>query len=143
MRRRWWNSTFRRAVLVAEIGDITRFSSADKLTCWADCWAGLTPLHRESDTKVRRGRITKQGSRLVRWAVVESVQMLPPGPGSGPSGTRLPPAANSSTSTTPYATDTFARWGRHPPAHPPATTMTPGPCEPANPKLVDARSCRS
>ena len=61
------------AVLVAEIGDVHRFTSADKLTCWA----GLTPLHRESDTKVRRGRITKQGSRLVRWAVVESVKMLP------------------------------------------------------------------
>jgi transposase len=61
------------AVLVAEIGDVHRFASADKLTCWA----GLTPLHRESDTKVRRGRITKQGSRLVRWAVVESVKMLP------------------------------------------------------------------
>jgi hypothetical protein len=26
---------------------------------------------------VHRGRITKQGSRLVRWAVVESVQVLP------------------------------------------------------------------
>jgi hypothetical protein len=26
---------------------------------------------------VHRGRITKQGSRLVRWAVVESVQILP------------------------------------------------------------------
>lgn len=61
------------AVLVAEIGDVHRFTSADKLTCWA----GLTPLHRESDIKVRRGRITKQGSRLVRWAMVESVQMLP------------------------------------------------------------------
>jgi transposase len=61
------------AVLVAEIADVHRFTSADKLTCWA----GLTPLHRESDTKVRRGRITKQGSRLVRWAVVESVKMLP------------------------------------------------------------------
>jgi transposase len=61
------------AVLVAEIGDITRFANAEKLTCWA----GMTPLHRESDTKVRRGRITKQGSRLVRWAAVESVQRLP------------------------------------------------------------------
>jgi transposase len=60
------------AVLVAEIGDIGRFPSADKLTCWA----GMTPVHRESDTKVRRGRITKQGSRLVRWAAVESVQRL-------------------------------------------------------------------
>jgi transposase len=33
--------------------------------------------HHESDTHVRRGRITKQGSRLVRWAAVESVQRLP------------------------------------------------------------------
>ena len=61
------------AVMVAEIGDVTRFASADKLTCWA----GMTPKHHESDTKVRRGRITKQGSRLVRWAAVESVQLLP------------------------------------------------------------------
>jgi hypothetical protein len=34
---------------------------------------GLTPTHRESDTKVRRGHITKQGSSLVRWAAVEAV----------------------------------------------------------------------
>ncbi len=61
------------AVLVAEIGDITRFSRPEQLTCWA----GLTPTHHESDTHVHRGRITKQGSRLVRWAVIESVQVLP------------------------------------------------------------------
>jgi transposase len=60
------------AVLVAEIGDITRFSSASKLTCWA----GLTPKHHESDTHVHRGRITKQGSRLVRWAAIESVKTV-------------------------------------------------------------------
>ena len=60
------------AVLVAEIGDITRFASAQKLTCWA----GLTPKHHESDTHVRRGRITKQGSRLVRWAAIESVKTI-------------------------------------------------------------------
>ncbi|MFL6127558.1 MAG: IS110 family transposase [Mycobacteriales bacterium] len=61
------------AVFVAEIGDVTRFPTAAKLTCWA----GLTPRHRESDTHVHRGRITKQGSRLIRWAAVESVQILP------------------------------------------------------------------
>ena len=61
------------AVMIAEIGDVTRFASADKLTCWA----GMTPKHRESDTHVHRGRITKQGSRLVRWAAIESVQILP------------------------------------------------------------------
>jgi transposase len=40
-------------------------------------WAGLTPKHHESDTTVHRGRITKQGSRLVRWAAVEAVQRVP------------------------------------------------------------------
>jgi transposase len=61
------------AVLVAEIGDITRFPGPSQLASWA----GLTPRHHESDTHVHRGRITKQGSRLVRWAAVESVQILP------------------------------------------------------------------
>jgi transposase len=61
------------AVFVAEVGDVHRFGRAEQLTCWA----GLTPKHRESDTHVHRGRITKQGSRLVRWAVIESVQILP------------------------------------------------------------------
>jgi transposase len=55
------------AILVAEIGDVTRFRSAAALCSWA----GLTPKHRESDTKVHRGAVTKQGSRLVRWAVIE------------------------------------------------------------------------
>lgn len=61
------------AVFVAEIGDVTRFAHAAQLACWA----GLTPKHHESDTHVHRGRITKQGSKLVRWAAIESVQMLP------------------------------------------------------------------
>lgn len=61
------------AVFVAEIGDIDRFTRPEQLTSWA----GLTPKHHESDTHVHRGRITKQGSRLVRWAAVESVQILP------------------------------------------------------------------
>ena len=57
------------AVFVAEVGDVQRFSSPQALCSWA----GLTPIHRESDTKVHRGRITKQGSRLVRWAAIEAV----------------------------------------------------------------------
>ena len=56
------------AVFVAEIGDITRFAQAAQLACWA----GLTPKHHESDTHVHRGRVTKQGSKLVRWAAIES-----------------------------------------------------------------------
>ena len=61
------------AVFVAEIGDITRFTQPGQLASWA----GLTPKHHESDTTVHRGRITKQGSRLVRWAAVEAVQRVP------------------------------------------------------------------
>lgn len=61
------------AVFVAEIADVHRFTGPDKLACWC----GLTPKHHESDTHVHRGSITKQGSRLVRWAAVESVQVLP------------------------------------------------------------------
>jgi transposase len=57
------------AIFVAEIGDVTRFPTPHHLCSWA----GLTPTHRESDTKVRRGHITKQGSTLVRWAAVEAV----------------------------------------------------------------------
>jgi hypothetical protein len=38
-------------------------------------WAGLTPRHRES-TKVARGHVTKQGSRLLRWALIEAVQRV-------------------------------------------------------------------
>jgi transposase len=61
------------AVFVAEIGDVARFPRPSSLACWA----GLTPRHRESDTVVHRGHITKQGSRLVRWAAVEAVQRQP------------------------------------------------------------------
>jgi transposase len=57
------------AIFVAEIGDVTRFPSPKHLCSWA----GLTPKHRESDEKVRRGPITKQGSPLVRWAAIEAI----------------------------------------------------------------------
>jgi len=63
------------AVIVAEIGDITRFRHPSRLCSWA----GLTPRHYESDTKVVRGRITKQGSRPLRWALIEAVQRTPAG----------------------------------------------------------------
>ena len=61
------------AVILAEIGDIRRFRGPRQLCSWA----GLTPKHHESDRTVRRGHITKQGSRLLRWAVVEAAQKIP------------------------------------------------------------------
>jgi transposase len=57
------------AIFVAEIGDVSRFHSAGHLCSWA----GLTPTHRESDIKVTRDHITKQGSNLVRWDAIEAV----------------------------------------------------------------------
>ena len=63
------------AVICAEIGDITRFARAGQLCSWA----GLTPRHRESDLKVIRGHCSKQGSRLLRWALTEAIQHQPAG----------------------------------------------------------------
>jgi len=63
-------------ILVAEIGDVHRFRNAAALCSWA----GLTPKHHESDTTVRRGGVTKQESRLVRWAVIEGTVRYHGGP---------------------------------------------------------------
>jgi transposase len=57
------------AVFVAEIGDVHRFPDARRLCSWA----GLTPRLRESDAHTHHGHITKQGSRLLRWAAIEAV----------------------------------------------------------------------
>jgi transposase len=57
-------------VLLAEIGDISRFASARKLASWA----GLTPTVRGSDRTIRHGHISKQGSVWVRWVLCEAAQ---------------------------------------------------------------------
>lgn len=64
------------AIFVAEIGDVHRFTRPEQLCSWA----GLTPRHRESDATVHRGRITKQGNPLLRWAAIEAVQRVRGGP---------------------------------------------------------------
>ena len=58
------------AIFVAEIGDVHRFTNADQLACWA----GLTTRVDSSDARTRRGHVSKQGSRLLRWAAVEGCQ---------------------------------------------------------------------
>ena len=63
------------AVICAEIGDVTRFRKPGQLCSWA----GLTPRHYESDLKVIRGHCSKQGSRMLRWALVEAIQRQPDG----------------------------------------------------------------
>jgi len=57
-------------LIIAEVGDISRFPSARHLCSWA----GLTPTVRSSDGKARLGRISRQGSPALRWALVEAAQ---------------------------------------------------------------------
>jgi transposase len=64
------------AIFVAEIGDVSRFSSPRQLCSWS----GLTPKHRESDEIAHRGNVTKKGSRLVRWAAIEAISKTHGGP---------------------------------------------------------------
>ena len=54
--------------ILAEVGDVGRFANPDRLTSWA----GVTPSERSSAEHTRRGHISKQGSRWLRWAVVEA-----------------------------------------------------------------------
>ena len=61
---------FTALVMLAEIGDISRFPSARKLASWA----GLTPTVRGSDLHVRHGHISKQGSAWLRWAMNQAAQ---------------------------------------------------------------------
>jgi len=58
------------AVIVADIGDIKRFDSPKQLCSYA----GLVPSTRSSDTRVRHGRITKEGSPWLRWIMVSAAQ---------------------------------------------------------------------
>ena len=64
-------------LIIAEIGDITRFPTARHL--WS--WAGLTPSVRSSDGKARLGHISRQGSPALRWALVEAAQKITTGSG--------------------------------------------------------------
>ena len=54
-------------VVVSELGDVRRFSSQKKVTAYA----GLDPGIRESANRAKQLGITKEGSRMLRWALVE------------------------------------------------------------------------
>jgi transposase len=56
------------ALVVAEVWDVSRFPCPEHLCSWA----GLTPTEHSSAEHTRRGHISKQGSRWLRWAMVES-----------------------------------------------------------------------
>jgi len=52
----------------SEIGDISRFPDYKRLVSWA----GLAPSLRQSGSVEIRGGVTKQGSRMLRWIMVEA-----------------------------------------------------------------------
>ena len=54
----------------SEIGDVSRFSSYKKLISWA----GLAPSLHQSGSVEYHGSITKKGSRMLRWIMVESAR---------------------------------------------------------------------
>ena len=59
------------AVLVkAEVGDIGRFRTGDRICSYA----GIVPSTYSSGGFPRHGRITREGSTWLRWAMVEAVQ---------------------------------------------------------------------
>ena len=57
-------------LVIAEVGDVTRFQTARQLCSWA----GMTPTVRSSDMRTRLGHISHQGSPALRWALVEAAQ---------------------------------------------------------------------
>jgi transposase len=57
-------------LVVNEIGDIRRVASPEKLCGYA----GLVPSTYASGGKIFHGRLTKQGNKWLRWAVVEAVR---------------------------------------------------------------------
>jgi len=54
-------------LIKAEIGDINRFPNKFKLISYA----GLCPSIKQSGNKEIRGHITKQGSRMLRWILIQ------------------------------------------------------------------------
>ena len=54
--------------IAAKIGDITRFSSAHKLVGYT----GLCPRVNQSGDRDRRGPLTKQGPKYLRWAMLKA-----------------------------------------------------------------------
>ena len=59
-------------VVLSELGDWRRFRSAKRVVSYA----GLDPGVRESAGKARQLGVTKEGSRLLRWAMVETAWRL-------------------------------------------------------------------
>ena len=57
-------------LFISEIGDCSRFPNANKLISWL----GLAPRVHQSGDTTYNGRITKEGSPRLRWAMVQAAR---------------------------------------------------------------------
>lgn len=64
-------SFFIAVLFLYEVGDIKRFPSASNLVSWI----GMAPSTRQSGETCYHGSITKRGTPLVRWALVQAAQV--------------------------------------------------------------------
>ena len=87
--------------LAAEIGDVSRFPSATKLCAYT----GLCPRVLQSGERDRRGPLTKQGPKYLRWAMLEATMhaLRHPAYASATSATRSA-WANSAARRSPRST---------------------------------------
>lgn len=68
---------FGAALLVAEIGTITRFRTASELAAYA----GLVPSTRSSGDRTSHGTVGTQNNHWLKWILIEAVQTLKRRPG--------------------------------------------------------------
>jgi len=60
--------SYRSVLVIGEIENICRFRRAESFVCHI----GLNPREDSSGDNIRRGRITKEGSRWLRWVFIEA-----------------------------------------------------------------------
>src|SRR5437667_10295618 len=114
---------FTALVILAEIGEVSRFGSARKLASWA----GLTPTVRGSDRVAHYGHISKEGSVWLRWVLCEAAQTAKRSPQFAASYQAIAKRRGKKIATTAVARKLLTRaWhlltdAEHPAAPPPAT----------------------
>jgi transposase len=117
---------FTALVILAEIGEVSRFASARKLASWA----GLTPTVRGSDRVAHYGHISKEGSAWLRWVLCEAAQTAKRSPEFAPAFQRIAKRRGKKIATTAVARKLATRaWhlltdAEHAAAFPPAAPPT-------------------
>jgi transposase len=120
---------FTALVILAEIGEVSRFGSARKLASWA----GLTPTVRGSDRVAHYGHISKEGPVWLRQVLCEAAQTARRSPQFAASYQAIAKRRGKKIATTAVARKLLTRaWhlltdAEHPAAPPPATPQTAAP----------------